>query len=335
MTVVDSEYTRPLWPRVVGGSFHGWLWHELEICDGFAAMTHRGSDAIRTGVSSTNDNHVLSFCSDPVILFPLRLELSFLCQQKLLLVCGKKFHCEINTLQFPSRNRQVAGFGGTQCQAERIKICIQLVDVDVFTDIGVGHEFDSLVAEEVDSAVDGLLLEFHVGDSVHEQTSDAVGAFKHGDLVAHLVQLVGTGQSGRTRSNDGNRHAGSFLGNTRGNLSVSEGSVYDRIFNVFDGHGVVDESGHAGSLAGCGAHSSCEFWEVICAVQALNGLVPVVLEDQVVPFWNQVVDRASGVGLAEGCSAIHTTGRLNLSFEGGVSYVDISVWDWVNFFPIL
>ena len=41
-------------------------------------------------------------------------------------------------------------------------------------DEGVGDELDAGGGHEVDAALDGLLVELHVGDAVHEQAADAV-----------------------------------------------------------------------------------------------------------------------------------------------------------------
>mmetsp|Transcript_11658 Transcript_11658/g.27322 ORF Transcript_11658/g.27322 Transcript_11658/m.27322 type:complete len:337 (-) Transcript_11658:419-1429(-) len=241
----------------------------------------------------------------------------------------------MHTLQLSSGNGQITRFRRTQCQTERIKLRIQLVDVHVLSDIGVGDEFDSFLPQQIDATVHGLLLQLHVGDSVHEQSSDAIGALKDGHLVSHLVQLVGAGQSGRSRSHHRHGHAAAFLRDAGGDFSVPKGPVDDRVFDVFDGHGIVHEPGHTGSLAGSGADPSREFGKVVGAVQALNGLVPGVLKHQIVPLRDQIVHRASRVGLAEGGPAIHAAGRLDLSFQGGVGHVDVPVRNGVDFFPIL
>ena len=39
------------------------------------------------------------------------------------------------------------------------------------------------------------LVELHVGNAVHEQAADAVGAFVHGDQMAGAIELGGAGQA--------------------------------------------------------------------------------------------------------------------------------------------
>lgn len=50
-------------------------------------------------------------------------------------------------------------------------------------------------------------------------------------------------------------------------------------------------------LTGGRADSSCEFGEIVRLQQLLECLSPIFLEDVVVPFWNDVAERASRVSL--------------------------------------
>ena len=62
---------------------------------------------------------------------------------------------------------------------------------------------DALLFEEADAALDDAARQFHGGDAVLEQAADGVVALEHGHRVAGLVQLVGAGQTGRTRTDHG------------------------------------------------------------------------------------------------------------------------------------
>lgn len=48
-------------------------------------------------------------------------------------------------------------------------------------------------------------------------------------------------------------------------------------------------------------------------VEALDGVAPSALEDQLIPLRDEVVDGASGVGLAKGSATVHTARRLHRS----------------------
>ena len=59
---------------------------------------------------------------------------------------------------------------------------------------------DALVRQQRHAALDDALVELHVGDAVHEQAADAVGALEDGDQVAGPVELGGAGEARRARS---------------------------------------------------------------------------------------------------------------------------------------
>ena len=55
---------------------------------------------------------------------------------------------------------------------------------------------------------DRFFVELHVGNAIHEQTADAIGAFENGDGVAGFVELRGGGKSGGTGTDDRDFFAG-------------------------------------------------------------------------------------------------------------------------------
>ena len=82
-------------------------------------------------------------------------------------------------------------------------------------------------------------------------------------------------------------------------------------------HAVPVHAAGAGGLAQGGAHPAGEFGEIVGLGQPGQGLPPVAVPDLVVPFGDQVVQRAAaehpaeiGAGLAEGHAAVHAPGRL-------------------------
>jgi hypothetical protein len=78
--------------------------------------------------------------------------------------------------------------------------------------VNAGFENDAFLGEQVDAALhDLLLVELHVGDAIHEQAADAVGALEDGDAVAGLVELVGAGEAGGAGADDGDLFAGAFF----------------------------------------------------------------------------------------------------------------------------
>jgi len=55
----------------------------------------------------------------------------------------------------------------------------------------------------VESSVDVVLFHFEVGDSVPQKSADAVVAFEYGNGVTCASELLSSGQSRGTRSNNG------------------------------------------------------------------------------------------------------------------------------------
>ena len=244
----------------------------------------------------------------------------------------RTYHGKVNAAEVATGHLQVPGAGGAHAQHQGVVIGPQVVHVDVHADVGVGYKLDALFAQQVDPAVDRLLLELHVGDPVHEQPSDPVGALVHGDLVPLLVQFVGARQAGRSRPHHRHRHSRPLLGDARDDEPVLPRPVDDGVLDVLDGNGAVDEARDAAALAGGGTHAAGELGEVVGFVQALNRILPLAVVHEVVPLGDEVVDGAAGVGLAEGRAAVHAPGGLDLALEGGV--VELVSLDGVELAPI-
>lgn len=88
--------------------------------------------------------------------------------------------------------------------------------------------------------------------------------------------------------------------------------VDDGAFNALDTHRLFVYSQHACTLAGRGAHTTRELGEIVRHEKTVKGVLPLVLEDEVIPLGDDIGNRAAGVGLAERNAAIHATRRLVL-----------------------
>ena len=62
-----------------------------------------------------------------------------------------------------------------------------------------------------------------------------------------------------------------------------------------------------------------ELGEVVGHEESVESVLPLTLEDEIVPFGNDVSDRATRVGLAEGNTTVHASSSLNLAFVLGES----------------
>ena len=318
VAVVNAEDARPLGPRVVRCTLHGRLRHELEIGYRLAPVAHGGSNTIGARVTASDHDDVLPGGSDKGVLVPLRFQGSLLGHEEALLVLREELHGKVNALEVAARNGQVTRLGSADGEGKGVVVGPELVDVDVTADIGVRNELNALLSEKVDAAVDGLLLELHVGDAVHEKTPDAIGPLVDGDLMTHLVELVGCGKAGGSRSHNSDCHSSPILDDARLDQAIIPGPVNDGIFNVLDGDRTVDEAGDARALAGCGADTSGELWEVVGLVQPIDGVGPLSVVDQIVPLRDEVIDRTARLGLAKGSAAVHATGGLDLALDLGM-----------------
>mmetsp|Transcript_25629 Transcript_25629/g.37475 ORF Transcript_25629/g.37475 Transcript_25629/m.37475 type:complete len:205 (+) Transcript_25629:585-1199(+) len=204
MPVVHAIHSRPLRPRIIRGPFHGRLWHEFEVRNRLASVSHRCTDAIRSCITTTDYNHVLSGGSYEVVFFPSGLECSFLGHKQPLLILRQEFHCKMDSLQLSTRDRQVTRLGGTKAQDKSIHVCTEFIYVNVLPNVCTRDKLDPFLAEEIDTTFDGLLLQFHIWNSIHEKSTNPILAFINRNLVAHLVQLIRSRKSSRTRSNHSN-----------------------------------------------------------------------------------------------------------------------------------
>jgi len=238
----------------------------------------------------------------------------------------------VDTLEFATGNRQVPGPRGAHAESKGVVVRPEIVHIDVPANVGVGDELDPLLTEHVDTTVDRFLLEFHVWDPVHEQSTDPVSALVHGDLVSQLIELIGARQSRRTGPDDRNRHAGPVLGDPGLDESVLPGPIDDGVLNVLDRDGRIDEAGNARTLTRGGTNPPGELREIIRLVESVDRLLPLPVVHEVVPLGNEVVDGTSRVGLAEGGAAVHAPGGLDLTLDGGV--VEVVPLDGVELSPV-
>ena len=97
----------------------------------------------------------------------------------------------MHALGVPAGHVQVAGLFCAAAQHYGIKICQQLLGGHGTAHIHAGAEHNTFGLHQLDPALDDCLVQLHVGDAVHQKASHAVGAFKHRDGVAALVQVLG------------------------------------------------------------------------------------------------------------------------------------------------
>ena len=219
-------------------------------------------------------------------------------------------HGQVDAVQLPARYGKVSGLGGPARQNQGVEVASQILHRHVESDVGPGLEEDTLFPQQIEAAPHHPLLQLEIGNSIGQQPPDAVGSFEHGDPVAHLVQLVRAGQAGRTRTHHGHLFPGPNGGRRRLDPAFTEGMLDDADFDLLDGDRFIVDSQHTGLFAGRRTDPAGKLGEVVGLVQYLDGFLPAVSIDQVVPVRNDVAQRTTGV--AEGNAAIHAAGPLTL-----------------------
>ncbi|KAI3478074.1 hypothetical protein L1887_60005 [Cichorium endivia] len=305
VTVVHLEYTRELRPGVALGTLVGRLRQQLKVDDALSAVTKRGSLSVATSVTTTNDDDVLALGAEVVAVLQTRVE-------ERLGVGGEEVHGEVNAVGLAARHLEVTRPGGADSVDDGVVLRVHLLGVNVATNVGAGDEVDALCGHEVDTTLHDALVELHVRDTVHEQTTDAVGTLVHGDRVASLVELVRTGHTSGTGADDSDGLAGADLGRARHHPALLEALVDDGALDRLDADGLLGDAEHTSTLARSRADTTSEFGEVVGHEETVERILPLALEDEVVPLGNDVGDRATSVTLAEGHTAVHASRRLVL-----------------------
>ena len=271
VTVVHTVDARPLRPWVVAGTLGRRLGQQLEVDDALGTVANGSTNAVVTGVTTTNDDNVLALGRDVGVVGKLGVE-------QRLGVLVQELHGEVNALEVAVGNGKVTGHGGTGGNDHRIVLLLERVKGDIaLADKAAGNVLDALSGHEVNTALDDVLVELHVGDTVHEKTTDAVRALVDGDLVASLVELVGSGETSRTGTNDGNGLARAPLRRSRDHPAHLEATVDDGTLNGLDADGVLVDAEYASTLAGSRADTTGELREVVGHEQTVEGVLPLVL----------------------------------------------------------
>ena len=194
-------------------------------------------------------------------------------------------------------------------------------DGDVDADVDAGAELGALGAHLLEPPVEDPLLHLELGDAVAQQPADAVGPLEHDDVVPGAGQLLGGGEAGRAGADDRDALAGALQRRLRLDEAVRPRAVGDLDLDLLDGDRVVVDAEHARGLARRRAQPPGELREVVRGVQALGGLGPVVLPDEVVPLGDEVAERAAVV--AEGDAAVHAPRGLVVEVLRGELLVDL------------
>ena len=280
---------------------------------------HR-SEAVGSGVAAADDHHVLALGRDGArrdrVLGPHR-------------PVGERqeIHGLMDACQLPAGDRQVPGHRGAGRHDDGVVAGAQFGGRDGRRPGGrshrhAGHENRALRFHLVQPALQVALLHLELGDAVAQQPAGLVVPLVDGDVVAGPGELLGRGQPGRTRPDDGDPAAGACGSGGTGfthSSSQARSMIETSTCLIVTGSELMPST-HAASQ-GAGHRRPVNSGKLLVACRRLDRRLPLVPEDQVVPVGDDVAERAAVV--AERDAAVHAPAGLGAEPVGLERLVDL------------
>ena len=187
-----------------------------------------GADAVAARVAAADDQHVLAAGGDALFRVErLSGQYAVLLRQHL--------HGEVDAREVASGDGEVACLRRAGADGVGVEAFGQAGEVY----LAAGLERDALGLHDAQAAVDDVLAQLEVRYAVAQQSARLLVAFEDGHFVATAVQLVGGGQSGGARTDDGHAAPVAFV-LLRPDVSFAEGGFDDGGLVLADGDGGVE-----------------------------------------------------------------------------------------------
>ena len=149
------------------------------------------------------------------------------------------------------------------------------------------------LGHQVYSPLHDRFIKLHVRDAVHQQAAYSIRTFEDGDPVTGLVKLGGACKPRRARPDHGYFLADSDARRFGYDPPFFKAAVDDGILDCLDRDGRLIDAQHTRSFAGGGTHAAGELGKVVGLLQPVQGFTPLSAVDEVIPLWNQIIDRAT------------------------------------------
>lgn len=133
VSIVDSEHPRERRPRVVSSPRRRRSRQELKVGDRLCSVSHRGSDAVVSGVSSADDDHVLALGVDVVVVRELRVEQRGRVELE-------EVHREMDPIRLAVGDLEVSRPGRSRRDDDRVRLGSDRLGIDVLANMGVRDE---------------------------------------------------------------------------------------------------------------------------------------------------------------------------------------------------
>ena len=161
---------------------------------------------------------------------------------------------------------------------------------------------DAHLPEHLDLGVDNVLLEAEARDAEGQHAAGHLVFIKHGDVfVAHVRQIVGARQAGRTGADDGDllrvRIGDATVGDNFRDVALVglELLLGDKLLDLVDGDGAVDIAAGAGFLAAAVADAAADGRERVILLDELERVQIAALRGQIDIALHGDVRRAGGL----------------------------------------
>ena len=174
--------------------------------------------------------------------------------------------------------------------------------------MSIGHKLHAFGFHLFEAPVQDVLFHLELGNSVTEQSSDSVGLLVNRDPVPGAIQLLRGRETCRPGADDCYFLSCTEFWRLRTNESLFPSALDNAFFNLLDRDSGLIDSKYACGLARRRANASGKFRKIVCRVKLPKRLFPAPAINQVIPIWNEIVDRTSGV--TEGYAAIHAARAL-------------------------
>ena len=281
------------------------------------ALTMGRAQTVGAGIPAPDDDDVLVVGGDEARLGDVVAFTALILQREVL-------HGEVDAIELAARHGQIAGARGSAGEDERVELTPKIVDGDVDADVAAGAERHAFRHHQIEAPIEEFLFELELRNSVPEESADAIGALEHRHPVPGAVHLIGGSQTCRSGAHHGHTPPGSALRRPGFHPAFIERAVDDRHLDRLDRHGIVVDAEHAGAFARRRTQSSRELREVVRRVEPVDGGLPAIAVDEIVPVGNQVAQWTPLV--AERDAAVHAARRLILEARlrvGQIGFVPV------------
>ena len=174
----------------------------------------------------------------------------------------------------------------------------------------IDPEIDALGPHLVQTPVDQMFFHLEIGNAVTQESAGAILFLEDDHVVARAAKLLGTCKTRRARADDRHALSGSALSDLgREGPPHLPRLVGYGMLDRLDADRIVVDVEDARRLARGRTDPTGDFRKVVRRMQRVDGALPVLLVDEVVPVRNDVVDGTAAH--AERGAAVHAACALN------------------------